>query len=183
MTVGMKEVERKRRHFRELELDDRTGFLARHMVPTVIGPKGRRYLIDHHHLCRALVDEGCEGAFAITVADLSMVDKRAFWTVLDHHGWVHPYDRHGQRQDFKSIPGKLEELKDDPFRSLAGAVRDAGGFAKDLTPFNEFLWADFLRGHFTRETPGAAFGDALEKAMSLARSAGARYLPGWCGHH
>jgi hypothetical protein len=31
----------------------------------------------------------------------------------------------------------------DPFRGLAGELRNKGGYAKDLTPFEEFLWADF----------------------------------------
>src|SRR5436305_4773273 len=30
---------------------------------------------------------------------------------------------------------------DDPYRSLAGEVRRAGGYAKEATPFSEFLWA------------------------------------------
>ena len=40
----------------------------------------------------------------------------------------------------------VAELIDDPFRSLAGELRRAGGFAKDTTPFSEFLWADFYVG-------------------------------------
>jgi hypothetical protein len=29
------------------------------------------------------------------------------------------------------------QLQDDPFRSLAGELRRAGGFAKDTTPYSE----------------------------------------------
>ena len=39
----------------------------------------------------------------------------------------------------------MKDLVDDPFRSLAGELRRVGGYAKDTTPFSEFLWADFLR--------------------------------------
>ena len=33
-------------------------FLAAHMVPVINGLKGEPYLIDHHHLARALYEEG-----------------------------------------------------------------------------------------------------------------------------
>jgi hypothetical protein len=46
----------------------------------------------------------------------------------------------------------MAKLIDDPFRSLAGELRRAGGFAKDTTPFSEFLWADFLRRRVKRKT-------------------------------
>jgi hypothetical protein len=56
-----------------------------------------------------------------------------------------------------------------------------GGFAKDTTPFSEFLWADFLRRKLSRKAVDADFDKALEKAMSAAKSKDAIYLPGWCG--
>jgi hypothetical protein len=183
MTVGLREVERKRRHFRELSAGEQAAFLAGHMVPTVLGPNNRRYVIDHHHLCRALIEEGCEGIFAITLADLSNTGKSMFWTVLDHHGWAHPYDRRGQRCDLTEMPRKIAKMADDPFRSLAGAVREAGGFAKDLTPFHEFLWAHFLRGQIKAEALEKDFDASVAEAVTVARSNAAKYLPGWCGPH
>ena len=77
--------------------------------------------------------------------------------------------------------GACWTLKDDPFRSLAGELRRAGGFAKDTTPFSEFLWADFLRRRLSRKDVDADFEKAIEKGLSLARSKDAIYLPGWCG--
>ena len=56
-----------------------------------------------------------------------------------------------------------------------------GGFAKDTTPFSEFLWADFLRRKLSRKAVDANFDKALEKAMAAAKSKDAIYLPGWCG--
>ena len=75
----------------------------------------------------------------------------------------------------------IKDLKDDPFRSLAGEMRRAGGFAKDTTPFSEFLWADFLRRHIPRKTVENNFAKALEKGLALGRGKDAVYLPGWCG--
>lgn len=56
-----------------------------------------------------------------------------------------------------------------------------GGFAKDTTPFSEFLWADFLRRQVSRKVVESDFDRAIEKAMAAARSKNAIYLPGWCG--
>jgi hypothetical protein len=75
----------------------------------------------------------------------------------------------------------VDKLIDDPFRSLAGELRRAGGFAKDTTPFSEFLWANFLRRRMKREAVEANFSHAIAKALELAKSVDANYLPGWCG--
>jgi hypothetical protein len=72
-------------------------------------------------------------------------------------------------------------LEDDPFRSLAGEIRRTGGFAKDTTPFAEFLWADFFRRRIKRKDVQKHFGSAARRALKLAKSEDARYLPGWSG--
>jgi hypothetical protein len=151
------------------------------MIPVVLGPDKRHYVIDHHHLARALHEEGVEDILVTVVADLTMVDRDAFWGVLDNHRWVYPYDAKGVRCRFKDIPKTVGALKDDPFRSLAGELRRVGGFAKDTTPFSEFLWADFLRRKMSRKSVTDNFEKAIEKALGLAKSKDAVYLPGWCG--
>jgi hypothetical protein len=151
------------------------------MIPVILGPKKRHYIIDHHHLSLALHEEGVEDVLVEVVADLRGLDRDAFWTVLDHHAWVHPYDTEGRRRGYQDIPKSIAELKDDPFRSLAGELRRAGGFAKDTTPFSEFLWADFLRRRMKRKTLVRDFDSAARKARKLAKSPDAKYLPGWCG--
>ena len=115
------------------------------------------------------------------VGDLRMVEKEAFWGVMDNKRWVYPYDSKGERRSFRDLPKSVADLKDDPFRSLAGELRSMGGFAKDTTPFSEFLWADFLRRKLTRKAVDANFDKALEKALAAAKSKDAIYLPGWCG--
>jgi hypothetical protein len=181
MTVGLREVTEKRQRWRAHKDKKRAELLGTHMIPVVVGPDNRNYVIDHHHLARALHDEGEEEVLVSVVADLTMVDKKAFWIVLDNHRWVYPYDAKGQRRDYSDLPKTVTGLKDDPFRSLAGELRRVGGFAKDTTPFSEFLWADFLRRRLSRKIVEADFAEAVEQALSLAKSKGAIYLPGWCG--
>lgn len=85
------------------------------------------------------------------------------------------------RRHFRDLPKSVSDLKDDPFRSLAGEPRRAGGFAKDITPFGEFLWADFLRRKMSRKSVADNFERAMEKGLGFAKSKDAVYLPGWCG--
>jgi hypothetical protein len=181
MTVGMREVGEKRKRWRAHKSKKRAELLGRHMIPVVVGPDKRNYVIDHHHLARALHEEGEKQVLISVIADLTMVDPKAFWTVLDNHRWVYPYDAKGERRSYKDLPKDVVGLKNDPFRSLAGELRRAGGFAKDTTPFSEFLWADFLRRKMSRKTVENDFEKAVEQALALGKSKDAIYLPGWCG--
>lgn len=181
MTVGLREVAERRRQWRERSDARDSQFLGRHMVPVVLGPKARPYLIDHHHLCRALADEGVETVLANVVADLRRLKKAEFWVFLDNRSWCHPYDGEGRRRDFDRIPDALADLADDPYRSLAGDLRRAGGYAKDSAPFAEFVWADFLRRRVRRKLVSLDYPAALTRSLKLARSDVADHLPGWCG--
>ena len=181
MTVGMREVKEKRKRFREQKGKKQSELLGKRMIPVVVGPDQRFYVVDHHHLARALHEEGIEDILVTVIGDLRMVERDAFWGVMDNKRWVYPYDAKGERRHFKDLPKTITELKDDPFRSLAGELRRAGGFAKDTTPFSEFLWADFLRRLLPRKTVEDNFAKAMEKALELAKSENAIYLPGWCG--
>lgn len=181
MTVGLREVKEKRKRWREHDSKKQAELLGKHMIPVVMGPDKHHYVIDHHHLARALHDEGERDVLVSVVADLTMVHPKAFWIVLDNHRWVYPYDAKGKRCDYRDLPKNVAGLKNDPFRSLAGELRRAGGFAKDTTPFSEFLWADFLRRRLSRKAVEDDFADAMEKALALGRSKDAVYLPGWCG--
>jgi len=184
ITVGMREVMAKRKHWRREGRKNKkkaAEFLGRHMIPVILGPKDRHCVIDHDHLARALHDEGVEHVLVTVVANLSKLDRDAFWVVLDNRRWMHPFDEDGRRRAYKEIPDSVSDLVDDPFRSLADELRRAGGFAKDTTPFSEFLWADFLRRRLNRKAVESDFAHAMENALQLAKSEDADYLPGWCG--
>src|SRR5882724_12771552 len=115
LTVGMREVKEKRKHWRGHKPKKRAELLGRHMIPVVLGPNKQHYVIDHHHLARALHDEGEKDVLVTVIADLSMVDHQSFWIVMDGHRWVHPYDAKGGRQDFSKLPKTIVDLKDDPY--------------------------------------------------------------------
>ncbi len=181
ITVGMREVLVKRKRWRETATKKGEKFLGKHMIPVILGPKLRHYVTDHHHLARALHDEGVKEVAVTVIANLSRLEPDAFWSVMDNRNWMHPFDAEGRRRHYRDIPKSVVKLVDDPFRSLAGELRRAGGFAKDTTPFSEFLWADFLRRRINRKEVERDFDHAVEEALELAKSDAADYLPGWCG--
>jgi hypothetical protein len=180
ITVGMREVEKKRKEFRERGAKGGK-FLGTHMVPVVLGPKKRPYILDHHHLALALHRDGVEHVLTSVVQDLSTLDKDTFWFVLAHKNWMHVYDAKGALRTHKDIPKSVNDLEDDPYRSLAGELREAGGYAKDTAFYSEFLWADYLRSHIKPKDIAEDFDRALKTALDLARLRRASYLPGWCG--
>src|ERR1700681_122691 len=170
ITVGMREVREKRTRWRGVDKKKGAEFLGKHMIPVILGPKDRHYVIDHHHLARALHEEGVEDVLVTVIANLSKLERDAFWIVLDSHSWMHPFDQNGKRRGYDDIPKSVADLVDDPFRSLAGELRRAGGFAKDTTPFSEFLWADFLRRRIKRKAVEDDFNRAIERGLQLAKS-------------
>jgi len=181
MTVGFREVEIKRRQWREADEAGRIKLLRRHVVPAVIGPKEHTYIVDHHHFARALLDEKGATVAVYILANLAKLAKGEFWSFLDNNDWCHAYDADGERRALSDIPKTLDELADDPFRSLVGELIRAGGCAKSGAPFFEFLWADFLRRRIKRGLVEKDFGSALVKALDLAKGPDAKSLPGWSG--
>lgn len=180
LTVGKAEVAAKRAQWKDLGRKKRKELLAAHGFPGMLGPKQQVYIVDHHHLGLALLEEGVESVPVMIQRDFSGLARDVFWRTMEFNRWAHPYDRHGRRADYAAIPGQLADLADDPYRTLAARVRRAGGCAKDAEPYAEFLWADFYRGRL--KLPGGKIGArVMEKALRLAHSRDTAYLPGWSG--
>lgn len=181
MTIGLKEVETRAAKLKALAQEDGEKLVRKHVIPVVKGPKENYYVIDHHHLCRAMLLAGSTQVSVIVVLNLVRLEKDAFWVFMDNSGLVHPFNDEGKRCDYHDIPKSIADMTDDPFRSLAGAMRRKGGYAKDTTPFSEFLWADFLRRRFARKDVENNFEATLAAALDLAKKSEADFLPGWCG--
>jgi len=181
ITIGFIEVRVKRKDLEALGKHQQRAFLAEHMIPAVFGPDGRVYITDHHHLARAALEAGIESAFFLIEADMAQLEFAAFWRAMGEKRWAHPIDERGHRQPFTAIPKHLEELRDDIYRSVAGFVRNAGGYDKTPTAFAEFLWADFFRQRIVVGPAHEDFQRAVAQALVLARSPAACDLPGYRG--
>lgn len=179
LTVGMIVVHDKRKHLADLSAADRQDFLKAHPLPAVVGPQGKLYITDHHHLGRAALDAGVSTGCFLVEADLSKCSLESFWKEMNENLWVHPLDENGTRHCYSMIPDSVGKLVDDVYRSLAGYVRDAGGYDKTPTAFAEFIWADFFRRNIAVETVRSDFQTAVQAGVSLAQGKWAKNIPGY----
>src|ERR1700690_3368269 len=115
MTVGLGEVDERRTRWRRQEGKRAARYLGKHMIPGILGPQGRPYLIDNHHLARALYDEGVKSVLTLVIADLRKLDTAAFWFVMDNRGWLDPFDERAGRCSHTALPRSGQGLRDDPF--------------------------------------------------------------------
>lgn len=172
------EVELKRLEWKSLTKKQRKQRLNNHWIPCVLGPNSTLYMTDHHHLAVALLKEGCDKVKAMLLRDFSALDIKTFWRTMEFYGWSPPYDKNGTRVSYDHIPLTINNLEDDPYRSLAGALRVPGGFAKDVTPYAEFLWADYFRHRIPAKQLKMSLDSVLQEALLLAGSDSANHLPG-----
>jgi hypothetical protein len=159
--------------------------------PVVIGPSGVFYITDHHHLARALYDIGESHTYCIIVDNLSDEKVDDFWKGMEDNNEVYLKDQNGKEIAPSDLPTSIKDLSNDPFRSLAGAVRESCGFEKgDKTSSNddylEFQWADYLRAHWSQtgiaaKDIDANFDNATRAALHLAAEKDAMSLPGYTG--
>jgi hypothetical protein len=179
ITAGMLEVDEKRKHFASLPAEALKRALKALPVPAVLGRDGTHFATDHHHLARALFDAQINYAYVEVMADLSKLKGDAFWLEMANRRWVHPYDEHGILHGVAAIPSNVSGLIDDPYRSLAAFVRNAGGYIKTPEPFAEFQWADFFRTRVRLWSTSFQFSAAVQQGVHLARSPDALVLPGF----
>jgi hypothetical protein len=181
MAVGEKAVEAKRKDYKKLDKKDFDNFLMKNPVPVAKGPKGQYYIIDHHHMTRALYEMGWDQVYLDVQADYSNLNLTDFWKKMDAQKWVYLVDETGKPITAEQIPASVADLKDDYCRSLAYFVREKGGFDKTATPFVEFQWGEFFRSHITKAEWDADWKKAVKKAVDLANSPSACDLPGYQG--
>lgn len=125
-----------------------------------------------------LADDAQDAVFVGQLADFSVGSKPEFWLVMQHRCWVSPFDVHGERQPFEALPKTIPQRVDDRWRSLAGAVRDAGGYAQENEPCAEWLCADFLRRRLDAALPARDFKAAtLRRRLHSGNSVGAEIGP------
>ncbi|HXX84962.1 MAG TPA: ParB-like protein [Casimicrobiaceae bacterium] len=173
---------------REAELAAKSGatlsdYQRKNPEPAVKGPGGALFITDRHHLARAMAERGIETTFCRLEADYSELDSTSFWAKMAAQRWVYLYDENGQGpRSPAELPSTVKGLTDDPYRSLAAAVRDSGGFGKVATPFSEFEWANYFRSSgISRADIQGDFAKSVKDATAIARKRDACSLPGYNG--
>ena len=159
--------------------------------PVIIGPRGVFYITDHHHLARALYDIGESHTYCIIIDNLSGESVDDFWRGMEDNNEAYLKDQDGNVITPSDLPTSIKDLSNDPFRSLAGAVRKSCGFEKSAKKsssddYLEFQWADYLRTHWSQtgiaaKDIDANFDKATQAALHLAAQKDAMSLPGYTG--
>ena len=170
------------------------------------------YLVDHHHLLRALYDVEHESrgknicVYVKVLANASSLEEVYFWKTMHERNMVYLFDQAGGGpQQPQTLPKHIKDLAFDPYRSLAWIVREQHGYIKNNAPFSEFKWANFFRTRVLLDQDILAgkhtFDDfafevdehgrleltddgkeVIDEVMYLAASDEARGLPGYRGN-
>lgn len=145
------EVECKRRRFESMSQPELDEYLQKekNRVNVILGRKGV-YLVDGHHMSRALLDADVSDkhkkVYCNVVDNLVHLDTDDFWDrlLIDNRIWL--YDEKGFCPLApEHLPRRLSKMLDDPFRTLAWLVQHAGGFLKSGIDFEDFQWTNFFR--------------------------------------
>ena len=154
-------------------------YLKSRPVQVVRDRGGKLYIINGNHFARALFNLGIVQIYYVEIENYSKLSQKAFERKLKKKQYLFLRDN-GEKRPFNALPKTVAQLTDDPYRSLAWAIRRMGGY-KDLDlAFQEFYWADFFRKRVkvdfsTHETTNLT----LAHALTLAHSKKARKLSGY----
>lgn len=179
--LGMKEIESKVKLISQFNKEELKEYCLNHQIPVVLGPKKTLYMIDHHHFSRACWETKTTGFIIKVVHDLHTMNEQAFWNYMVKMDWTYLHDQFGLGPHTpQSLPMDIRCMADDPYRSLAWAVRDKGGIKKVNTPFFEFKWAAFFRMNLPINLHSKSdFKAAIKAGIKLAKSKEAKHLPGY----
>jgi hypothetical protein len=168
--VGKLEVKDRIKRMSKMGHKEFDEYLQERIAPIVIGPEKKAFIVDHHHLSYALEESGLSSfVYGEIKADWSDLAPKDFWDKMQKHHWTYLKDEEGKNISFKDLPNKLAQLKNDPYRSLAWAVKGKGVYVQTIppTPFLEFLWANFFRDQIKRKTIEEDIDKAVIKALEI----------------
>lgn len=204
--VGMDEVEAKTKKIEAMSAERLDDYLLQRPIPVVIGNDGT-YMIDHHHLARALwdADKRTISVPTVVVENWKPLDGDRFWKAMARRNWLYPFAGMGSGpQNPSALKPHVKKLENDLYRSLSWYVRKGYGYIKDpANPiFAEFKWASFFRSRVIfwdallnwpadrlvdmtladiREKEPGELDEMTAYALYLASSPEARGLPGFIG--
>ena len=179
--IGLKEVQRQVEEARAMSAAELHRHIHRKQAPVVIGPGGVPYLLDLHHMARMILQVDVSPEMFVVIREnwrtLSPVE---FWKRMQERNWVYLNDEVGHGPIAPAnLPKTIRAMRDDPYRSLAWAVRAKHGYADAATRYSDFQWANFFRTRIPDTTVHESFDEAVTNALALARSDAAKDLPGF----
>jgi hypothetical protein len=182
LSVGYRSVQDKARDLKEMGGDEYDRYLDKNPIPVVIGPQGFLYLLDHHHLARAIYEVGHHKVIARVMGNWHGATPVDFWSRMKANQLAYLFDANGAPLQPSELPTYVWLMRDDPYRSLSGEVQDHGGFRKGPADyFIEFKWALFFRRQLgpVDLKSDSGFKKAVKQALKLAHSSLASGMPGY----
>ncbi|MGL4766518.1 MAG: ParB-like protein [Formosimonas sp.] len=146
--VGMLQVEETIAQLTNMSHSQREKRMLKKEIPVVIQHKSDGqmafYLVDRHHLTRALWAVGEQHVWVKVIGHLP--DDKDFWPTMVKQNWVWLFDEQGRAILPEQLPQNLASLQDNPYRSLTGQLEDEGYIDKSAQKhFIELVWAQWLR--------------------------------------
>jgi len=171
--VGKLEADCTRRKLETMSDVDLKADLMDNVVPVVMGPGGKLYIVDHHHYALSLFLASLtfnrplihRTLYVCVQLDYSSKNVSDFWDTMTAQSLTYLYDEFGHPITPSDLPLNIKELHDNPYRSLASWVRKSFGYIKcgtkgtknvpicqrnDTAPFFlECIWGNFIMKKFT----------------------------------
>ncbi|WP_421172380.1 ParB-like protein [Aeromonas sp. 601115] len=179
--VGQIQVDETQATLADMSAKQLDKLMKKKEIPVVIAPDGSYWLVDRHHLTKALWQQGVKDARVKVIGRLQ--DKANFWSQMQNNHWAWLKDEKGQPLTPEQLPTSIDKLPDYPYRTLAGLLQNAGYFRKDKRVyFVEFAWASWL-GKQMQWMPvdSTNLAARLQQAKRLACGSDASDLPGYPG--
>jgi hypothetical protein len=162
-------------------------YLKKKSAPAIIGPDGLYYIIDRHHTSYSILNSKIQNRYKKlylkVIQNWSNLSYSEFAKKMVAYKYVWLRDENHIVRKFSELPKHINNLEDDPYRSLAWLVRENGGFEKKDFSFQEFYWAMFFKtqGIKLSSSDEQAVKAVLKQAVRLAKSSKASHLPGFKG--
>lgn len=184
--VGMIQVMQDIEHLKKYTPKKLEKYVRKKVIPVVVADFGTAepaqfYLVDRHHLSSALTRLAVSEVSVRVVGRLDGRNPSEFWQKMTQNHWAWLKNQKGQAISPDSLPTRLSDLQDNPYRTLAGMLEDDGYFNKSTHQyFVEFVWGQWLGEQMHWQTIDKNNIDqALITAKKLACSAQASHLPGY----
>ena len=179
--VGQLQVDETQKKLTTKSPEQLEKYMKKKEIPVVVDASGQYWLVDRHHLTKALWQQGVKDVTVNIIARLN--HKASFWRDMQDSHWAWLRDEKGNAISPDQLPTHIGKLPDYPYRSLAGELQDAGYYSKrEQVYFVEFAWASWL-GEQMKWAPvtAATLPERLKQAEQLACSPAAKMLPGYPG--
>eukprot|EP00009_Paramoeba_aestuarina_P002954 CAMPEP_0201506664 /NCGR_PEP_ID=MMETSP0161_2-20130828/550_1 /ASSEMBLY_ACC=CAM_ASM_000251 /TAXON_ID=180227 /ORGANISM="Neoparamoeba aestuarina, Strain SoJaBio B1-5/56/2" /LENGTH=367 /DNA_ID=CAMNT_0047900827 /DNA_START=139 /DNA_END=1242 /DNA_ORIENTATION=+ len=146
-SVGFEEIRCKDEELYAFTEDELDHYLAKKIVPVVLGPDNVPYMLDRHHTSSVVLFTERSTVMLVQVKeDWSQYSSSVFWQKMIENKWVYLFN---PQQTFEQppqyIPPHVSGLLDDPYRSLAYFARKCGAFGDTGIPYLEYAWAAYYR--------------------------------------